>query len=335
MRLLSAPFSTIMSMAMAAATTAMLFSANASAQAGNAPYPGKPVMLVVPFTSGGPNDEEFRTFLPRLQESTKQSFVFDFKPGAATTIGTGYVAKAAPDGYTLLLTNGSITIHPNFYPDLPYDVPGSFEPVTQMTERYTILISSVAALPNVYNIPDLVAFGKANPGVLNCGAAGAGGVSHIACVALASATGVPITPIQYKGVSQGLIDVIAGRTQLTLGTIFVAQPGIKAGKLRAISALNARSKIFPELPTAIELGLDVEYPTWLGVFAPAKTPAAIVNKLNSELGAAARAPEVVSRVESQGSFIVASSPDVFRKKLLAERARWKKIITEKGIKLEE
>jgi tripartite-type tricarboxylate transporter receptor subunit TctC len=302
---------------------------------GQGAYPSKPVTLVVPFTSGGPNDEEFRLFLPRIQESMKQSFVFDFKPGATSTIGTGYVAKAAPDGYTLLITNGSITIHPNFYPDLPYDVPGSFEPITQMTERYTILISSVAGLPEVRSIPDLVSWGKAHPGQLNCGAAGAGGVSHIACVALASATGVPITPIQYKGVSQGLIDVIAGRTQLTLGTIFVALPGIKAGKLRAIAALNARSKIFPELPTAMELGLDVEYPTWLGVFAPARTPAAIVNKLNAELAAAAHAPEVVSRVESQGSFIVASSPETFRKKLVTERARWKKIITEKGIKLEE
>lgn len=300
-------------------------------------YPSRrPVTLVVPFTSGGPNDVEFRLFLPRLQESMKQSFVFDFRPGAASTIGTGYVAKAAADGYTLLLTNGSITIHPNFYADLPYDVQKSFIPVIQLTERYTILIASTAGLPNVHSIQDLVAYAKANPGTLNCGTAGVGGISHIACVALSSAIGVPITAVHYKGVSQGLIDVIAGRTQLTAGTVFVAQPGIKAGKLRPIAALNrVRSTIYPELKTAIELGLDVEYPTWLGVFAPAGTPAAIVQRLNSEMAAAARAPDIMSKLDAQGTYVVASSPEAFRQKLAFELARWKKIIQEKNIRADE
>ncbi len=295
-------------------------------------YPSKPVSLVVPFTSGGPNDEEFRLFLPRIQESMKQSFVFDFKPGAASTIGTAYAAKAAPDGHTLLLTNGSITIHPNFYPDLAYKVPDSFEPVIQMTERYTVLIASVAALPDVHNVQDLIAWAKANPGALNCGTAGAGGISHIACVALSAAAGIPIAPIHYKGVSQGLIDVLAGRTQLTAGTIFVAQGGIKSGKLRPILALNAvRSKIYPELKTAMEQGLDVEYPTWLGVFAPAGTPQAIVRRLNSEFATAARMPDTMARLEAQGTFVVAASPEAFRKKVVGESTRWSRIIREKGI----
>ncbi len=300
------------------------------------PYPSRPISLVVPLASGASTDTEFRQFLPRLQESMKQSFVFDFRPGAATTIGTAFVAKSAPDGYTLLLTNGGITIHPNFYTDLPYEVPKSFEPVTQVTERYTILMVSTVALPNVHTVPDLVAHGKANPGQLNCGTAGAGGITHIVCALVSSTLGIAITPVHYKGVSQGQIDLIAGRNHLSAGTIFVAQPAIKAGKLRPIAALNAvRSKIYPELKTAMEMGIDIDYPTWLGVFAPAGTPAAIVNRLSSEIGAAARAPEVANKLDAQGTYIVASSPEAFRKKVLSEIVRWRKVIQEKNIKSEE
>ena len=323
----------VSAMLMAAVLDPGIVAAQGSAQPA---YPSRTVTMVVPFTSGGPNDSEFRLFQPRLQESTKQSFVFDFKPGATSTIGVGYVAKAAPDGYTLLLTNGSMTIHPNFYPDLPYDVARSFEPVIQLTERYTVLMASTTALPNVHSLADLVAYGKANPGKLNCGDAGAGGITHIACVSLSTAIGIPFTAVHYKGVSQGLIDVIAGRTQLTAGTIFVGLPAIKAGQLRPIVAMNTvRSKIFPELKTAMELGYDVEYPTWLGVYAPAGTPVPIVRRLNNEMAAAARLPEAMSKLEAQGTFVVASTPEVFRQKTLSELARWKKIIQEKNIKAEE
>ena len=192
----------VSAMLMAAVLNPGIVTAQGSAQPA---YPSRTVTMVVPFTSGGPNDSEFRLFQPRLQESTKQSFVFDFKPGATSAIGVGYVAKAAPDGYTLLLTNGSMTIHPNFYPDLPYDVAKSFDPVIQLTERYTVLMASTASLPNVHSLADLVAYGKANPGKLNCGDAGAGGITHIACVSLSTAIGIPFTAVHYKGVSQGVV----------------------------------------------------------------------------------------------------------------------------------
>lgn len=312
---------------------ALCHCAFAAAQSG---YPARPVSLVVPFAADGPNDAEFRLLLPQLQEATKKSFVFDFRPGAGSTIGTAYAAKAVPDGCTLLLTSGSITLLPNFYPDLSYDVARSFEPVIQLTERYTVLVASTEALPRVHNVQDLIAYGKANPGILNCGTAGSGSIGHITCVALASAIGVPIASIHYKGVSQVLTDLIGGRTHLTAGTLLVAQPAIKAGKARAIVALNTeRSKTYPEVKTAIELGLDVEYPTWLGVFAPAGTAAGILGRLNREMASAARQPEVMSKLEAQGTYIVAGSPEAFRKKVLSELARWKKIIQEKNIRLDE
>ena len=295
-------------------------------------WPSKPVTLVIPFTAGGTTDNEFRHFLPRLQESTGQPFVFDFRAGAATTIGTAYVAKAAPDGYTLLLQNAGLTVHPNFYPDLPYQVQKSFEPVTQVSGGSTIVMVSTAALPNVHSMQDLIAWGKANPGKLNCNTAGQGGVTHIVCAALSAAMGVPITPVHYKGVSQGQVDLIAGRTQVAAGTLFNALTNIKAGRIRAIAALNPeRSKLMPELRTTMEQGVDVEYPNWLGMLAPAGTPPALVERIYSEMAKAAKSPDVGLALEKLGSAVVVSSPEQFRKRIAVELARWRNIIQEHKI----
>ncbi len=321
-------------MKMALAAGLAVFAAlggNANAQA-QANWPAKPVTLVIPFTAGGTTDNEFRHYLPKLQESTGQPFVFDFRSGAATTIGTAYVAKAAPDGYTLLLQNAGLTVHPNFYPDLPYNVQKSFEPISQVTGGSTIVMVSTAALPNVHSMQDLIAWGKANPGKLNCNTAGQGGVTHIVCAAMAAAIGVPITPVHYKGVSQGQVDLIAGRTQVAAGTLFNALTNIKAGKIRAIAALNPdRSRLMPELRTTFEQGVDLEYPNWVGMFAPAGTPPAIINRMYQELAKAARSPEVGQGLEKLGSMAVASTPDEFRKRMTGELARWRNIIQDHKI----
>ena len=299
-------------------------------------YPVRPVSLVIPFASGGTTDTEARLYLPKLQDSTGQPFVFDFRTGGGTTIGSAYVAKSAPDGYTLLMNNSGITVFPNFYPDLPFDVLKSFAPITATSDRTTTLVVSTAALSGVQSLTDLFAYGRANPGKLNCGTAGSGGVSHIVCASLASAAGIVITPVHYKGAAQGAIDLVAGRTHMNAGAYFNALPNIKAGKLRAIAVLNAeRSRLLPDMPTAIEQGYDVEYPSWLGVFAPAGTPPAIVNRLHAEFVKAVRAPDVLKQLEAQGSVPVASTPDAFRRRLVSELARWKKIVQEKGIKAEE
>lgn len=316
-----------------AVCTGLALCSGASAQApAPANWPAKPITIVFPFTSGGPADNEFRHLQPRLQESLGQQFLFDFRVGAASTIGTGYVAKAAPDGYTLLLHNAGFAVHPNFYPDLPYNIQTSFDPVTQISGGATIVMVSVAGLPTVNSIADLTAWGKSNPDKLHCNTAGQGGVTHILCAALSGAIGVPITPVHYKGVSQGQVDLIAGRTQVSAGTLFAALTQIRAGKIRPIAALNPeRSKIFPELRTTYEQGIDVEYPNWHALFAPAGTPPAIINRLHMEIARVTRLPEVAAGMEKLGTSPVGSPPEVFRKRLAVEIARWRKVIQDHKI----
>lgn len=320
-----------------AALLSVAGAARAQAPAANpvANFPSRPVFLVVPFTPGGTTDNEAKFYTDKLQASMGQPFLFDFKPGGGTTIGVGHVAKAQPDGYTLFLGNSSFIVHPNFYPDLPYNVITSFVPVTQLSARATVMLTSPAALPGVNTIADFAAYGKANPGKLNCGTAGQGSVTHIMCEALSSAMGIPIIPVHYKGVAQGQVDLIAGRTQMSAGTLYNALPQTRSGKLRAIATMSTdRSKLMPDLPTTFEQGIEVEFPAWLGVFAPARTPPAIVNKLQAEMRAAVFSPDVVKRMEPEGVAAVGSAPEVFRAKVVTEVARIRKVIVERNIRPE-
>ena len=326
------PFKTILPIALACG----MASFNAGAQAQIMSYPNRPVSLVIPFAAGGTTDAEARIYTQKLQELTGQPWVFDFRAGAGTTVGSAYVARATPDGYTLLMNNSGMAVFPNFHPDLPFDVLKSFIPITQLSDRVTSLVVSPVALPNVHNLKDLVAYAKAKPGELTCGTgSGAGGISHIVCESLASAAGIAIAPVHYKGAAQAAVDLIAGRIHMNAGAYFNAMPNVKAGKLRVISILNTeRAKMLPNMPTAIEQGFDVEYPSWLGVFAPAGMPPALVNRIHGELVKAVRAPDVLKQLDAQGSIAVANSPEAFRKRLVDELARWRKVVQEKGIKVD-
>ena len=305
-----------------------------SSQTGS--YPSRPVSVVIPFAAGGTTDNEARLYTQKLQENTGQPFVFDFRSGAGTTIGVAYVAKAAADGYTLLVSNSGLTVHPFFYPDLPYEVLKNFAPITLLSNRATALLINPAVLPNIFTIQDLIGFGKSNPDKLNCNTAGAGSITHIVCAALATETRINITPVHYKGVSQGQVDFLAGRTQLQAGTVFNYLAQLKSGKLRAIAVLgDERTRLLPEVKTSLEQGVNVEFPSWLGVLAPAGTPSAILNKLHAEFVKAVRSPDVVKQLEAAGSTPVANSPDAFRMRMATETARWKKIIHENGIKTDE
>ena len=298
-------------------------------------FPSRPVTMVYPFAAGGPGDNEFRLYADRLLANLGQPFVFDFRPGAAATIGIAYVLKAAPDGYTLLAPNAGITVIPNFYPAFNENVIKSLVPVTEFSKSYTGVLVSQAVLPKVQSLPDLLAHAKANPGALNCNTAGAGGITHTVCVALATAMNIKITPVHYKGVAQGQIDLIGGRTQVSGGTLFAAMPNIKSGKLRVIAILGPdRSPLMPEIRTSHEQGYNVDFPVWQGAFAPPGTPQPIVEKLSAEFGKVVRMPEVVKQLETLGNAPVASTPEVFRAKVASELAYWKKIITENDIKAE-
>ncbi len=299
-------------------------------------YPSKPISVVIPFASGGSVDSEARFYTDKVSSKLKQPLVFDFRAGAGSSIGIGYVIKAPNDGHTLLITNAGITVIPNFYKEVSEAATRTLVPIIQLTDRPTIVMTSLVALPNVNTLQDVVAYGKANPGVLNCNTSGAGSISHIACAALANALNIKISPVHYKGIAQGQIDLVAGRTHVYPGSMLGAIPQIKAGKLRAIAVLGPnRAALMPDVRTTHEQGFNIDYPTWLGVFAPAGTSPAIVNLLNAEFAAAVRAPDVLQQVGKLGSVPVTSSPAAFRKQFDYELAYWKKIVQDNDIKLDE
>jgi tripartite-type tricarboxylate transporter receptor subunit TctC len=300
-------------------------------------YPSRPVSVVIPYSAGGSTDGEARLYTEKLQASLGQPFVFDFKVGAGSSIGVAYAAKATPDGYTLLVTPVGMTVLPNFYPEVNETVIKSLITISELSSRATAILVSPAALPNVHTIKDLIAHAKANSGKpLFCGTTGAGGIGHTVCGSIAVGTGIPLAFVHYKGVTQSQADLIGGRTQLSAGTLFAAMGQIRAGKLRAIAAIGGeqRSTLMPDLPTAVEQGVDVKYPSWLGAFAPAGTPQPIINKLNAELVKAVRSPDVMQILAKQGNVPVGSSPAEFRKKVDSEIDYWKRIVAEAKIRMD-
>jgi tripartite-type tricarboxylate transporter receptor subunit TctC len=311
------------------------FAQLAIAQDSAASFPSRPVRVIIPFVPGGSTDSEAKLYTDKLHASLKQPFVYDFRGGAGGYIGALQFLNATPDGYTIMITNTGLTVSANFYPQLNHDIVRQFVPITELSNRTTAVITSPMALPNVHTLKDLTAWGKSNPGQLNCNNSGAGGVTHIVCVALSNAIGVPITPIYYKGIAQGQIDLIAGRTQVSGGTLTAALGHIKTGKLRAIAIYGAnRSTLLPDVPTTAEQGYDLAYPSWLGAFAPPTTPQTIVSKLNAEFVRAIKSPDVIAAVEKLGTTPIASTPEEFRKKFQSNLMYWKRIVETNNIKLE-
>lgn len=309
----------------------------AMAQQNAANWPTKPVSVVIPFVAGGSTDNEVRLYTERLQAQTGQPFVFDFRGGAASSIGTGYVLKAAPDGYTWLTPNTGLTVLPNFYPQYNHSVVAQLTPITELSNRGTGVIASVAGLPNnVNDLKSLVAYAKTNPGKLACNTAGSGGITHIICAGLANVLGVEILPVHYKGVAQGQIDLIAGRTNVSGGTILAAINQVKSGKLKVLAILGPkRSPLLPDVATSHEQGYDFDYPSWLGWFGPPKLPQAIVTRMHTELVKALKAPETVAALEKLGAVPVANTPEEFRKKFTSELTKWKKIVEDNKIQSTE
>ena len=299
-------------------------------------YPFKPISIVIPFAAGGSTDGEARLYTDKVGPSLGQQMVFDFRPGAASSIGMIHVLKSAPDGYTLLMANSSSSVFPHFYPAVNENVARTLEPITQLSNRLTIAVVSPAALPNVHTLAELQAYGKANPGKLNCNTSGSGSITHTVCAAMAGELKVPIKAIHYKGVVQGQIDLVAGRVQVSAGTLFSGLPQIRQGRLRAVATLNTeRSTQLPDLRTSHEQGFNIDFPSWIGLFAPPGTRREIITRLNAEFVKAVRSPDVLKALDAQGSLPIASSPEEFRKKFAGELAYWKRIIQENNITLEE
>ena len=297
-------------------------------------FPSKVVTLVVPYAPGGAAEKEARIYAGKLTGFYNQPFVLDLKPGGGTTIATAYVAKSAPDGYTLLAVPSGMAIFPSLYKDLPFDTIKDFAPITQMSRRISVLIVPPSFPAKTFQ--EYIAYARANPGKVNYGTSGSGDIVHLTGAWMHSATGTKATFFHYKGTGALLPDLISGRITATASGLAVL-PLINAGKLRALAVTNEnRSKLLPEVPTIAEQGLPgFDSVVWQGYSAPAATPAPVVNKLNEGFVRVARSPDVVAALEADGAVMVGNTPAQFRQIIISETARWKKLIQETGIELDQ
>jgi len=294
-------------------------------------FPSKPVTIIANVAAGGPTDIEARLHSKKMTELLGQTFIVDYKPGASGNIGAAYVARAKPDGYTVLVVSASFTILPAFM-EQPFDVEKDFSPITVISQRTSVLVVN-PAFP-AKNIQEYVAYARANPGKINFGWVGPGVVSG---ALLHSSTNTRATFIPYKGTAPIMNDLVAGRLDVSSATLTLALPLIKAGKLRPLGTLNdKRTPLLPEVPTIKEQGVpDFNVEAWLGYLAPAQTPSAIVNKLSQNFARTVKSPEIASILEAEGNIPWGTTPEQFRQIIANETGRWRKLAKETGLKLQE
>ena len=313
-----------------ALSSALVCAALVSAQAQT--YPSKPVRLVLPYAPGGIIDYVGRTLAQKLTENLGQPVVAENRPGAGGVLGTDSVARSAPDGYTLVLMDPAIVINPTLQADVPYDVFKSLQTVSIVSSSPEVLVIS-PTLP-VKTFPELVAYGKANPGKLNFASAGIGTTPHLAGEMFKLRTGIDATHIPYKGIGASYTDMMSGKVQMAFSSIAGALPFTTDNRVRAIATTGAkRSSVYPDLPTVAEAGLPgFEVDLWLGVFAPAKLPAPVLARLNGELIKALGADDLKAALGKVGVEPRGTSPEGGAAFLRTEYDKWKQVITEGKIK---
>jgi tripartite-type tricarboxylate transporter receptor subunit TctC len=297
-------------------------------------YPTRPVRIVVGFPPGGGTDINARVLAPKLSEYLGQQFVVENRPGATTNIATDLVAKAPPDGYTLLFTTSALAINVSLYKNLNFDALRDFAPISVLAQSPNLLVTP-ASLP-AKNISDLLAMARARPGALNYSSAGAGTTQHLSGELFKLRTGTYIVHIPYKGSAGSLSAVIAGEVHFSFANIPAILGHVKSGRMRALAiASPARSELMPEVPTMREAGVDgVEVSVWYALLAPAATPREVVNTLGNATMKAARAPDVRQRLVEQGAEPVGNSPEEFARLLREEVARWAEVVRISGAKAE-
>ncbi len=298
-------------------------------------YPVRPVRLVVPFAPGGGTDLVARTLAQRLTENLGQTFVVENRGGAGGVIGADMVAKATPDGYTLVMgTPGSMTINPNLTKKMPYDTLRDFAPISLATISPFVLTVH-PSLP-VKNLREFIALAKAQPGKLNYGTSGNGSVANLSTEYLKSLAGINLVHVPYKGSSLALTDTLAGQLQVLFDNLPVVQPHIRTGKLRLMGVGTLqRSALIPDAPTIAESGVPgYEASTAFGVLAPARTPPEIINRLSQESQRILKSTEIRERLATQGLEAIGSTPQQYEAHLRAELAKYARIVKSAGIKVE-
>ncbi len=275
-------------------------------------YPVRPIRMTAPFTAGSTVDIFARVVSETLGSRLKQNIIVDNRPGANGIIGAEVVAKAPPDGYTMLITTGSFTGNIVFRKSLPYDGRRDFAPITRIAESYGLVLVVNNAVP-AHNVKELIALAKSKPGKLTYASSGVGNITHVVPEMMKSAAGLDIIHVPYKGSIQGLTDVISGQVDMTFVSTVAIQPYIRDGRVRAIALTGAvRSPVLPDIPTFREEGLpQVEMTGWYGLWFPAKTPADRVDRIQSEIAQAIKTPAVHARIEEFGLVPVASTPAQF------------------------
>jgi tripartite-type tricarboxylate transporter receptor subunit TctC len=298
-------------------------------------YPNRPIRVILPVPAGGTPDVLARTVIPAISEQLGQQLVVDNRGGAGGRIAAELAAQAAPDGYTLFLSSpGALTIVPHLGKDVPYDTFKDFAPIGLVSTGPFLLLTH-PSVP-VKTVKDLIALAKAEPGKLDYSSAGSGTANHLAMELFKSMAGVNFNHVPYKGAPQAVTDLLAGRVSVTMNSIPPILAHVKAGRVRALGVAGARrSPLLPEVPTIIEAGVPgYESGSWLGLLAPAKTPAKIIAYLNGVMVKAVRAPALRSRLEAQGAEPVGSSPDEFSRRLRLEWEQNAKIAKLAGVRID-
>ncbi|HXF65679.1 MAG TPA: tripartite tricarboxylate transporter substrate binding protein [Burkholderiales bacterium] len=298
------------------------------------PYPARALRLVVPSSPGGGADISARIIAPKLSEALGQQVVVENRPGASTMIGGEAVARAAPDGYTLLLGISTLAINPAIYRKIPYDALKDFAPVSQLVSLPNLLVTH-PSLP-VATVKELVALARARPGQIHYASAGVGTNPHFSMELFLSMAGLRMVHVPYKGSGRGIVEVIAGQVPVMMPSILAGLPHAKSGRLRALGVTSAkRAGGAPGIPTIAEAGVPgYEAVQWFGVLAPAATPREIVSRLHGEIVRALHSPEVRGRFAADGADPVGSTPEEFAAFLRAETAKWAKVAQEAGIRPE-
>jgi len=297
-------------------------------------YPTKPIRMVVPYPPAGGTDIVARTFVDQFAQALGQPVIIDNKGGAAGNVGTDIVAKAAPDGYTLLFTLSSHTINPRLYDKLPFDVERDFTAVGLAANIPQILVAN-PSLP-INNVKELIALAKAQPGKLNFASVGTGSPGHIAGELFKLKTGTDIVHVPYKGGGPAVTDTLGGQVQLLFVSMPAAWQYVKAGRLKALAVTSAkRSVVAPDVPTMAEAGVpDCVVNSWYGAFFPAKTPAPIVAKVNEALVKVLQMPEIRERLLAQGAEAATSTPAELDVVVADELKKWDYVIREAKIRPE-
>jgi tripartite-type tricarboxylate transporter receptor subunit TctC len=306
------------------------FTAPASSQT----YPSRPVRLVIPFPPGGPADIFGRLIAFKLSDALREQVVVDNRGGGNGNIGGEFVARAAPDGYTLMLLPSALAANASLYSKLPYSLVGDFTGVASLG-TFPLLLVTHPSVP-VRTVSELIALAKAKPGELNFASAGSGGGAHLAAEIFSRTAGIRMVHVPYKGTGPAVLGVLGGQVSLMFASVPSVVQHVRVGKLNALAVTSAqRSPAAPELPTVSEQGLPgYEVVSWFGIVAPTGTPADIVKRLNEDVRRVLASPEFQDRLREEGGRPLAMTPEEFTAFIRSEAVRWGKIVRDVGAKLD-